>query len=81
MMEGNDRGKEGSRHSEIHSSLFVSTPTILVCLSWEISLLEAEGEMGFLVFFTMKTYLALNLSKMGFSILSDICAAFRDGSI
>lgn len=49
MMEGNDRGKAGSKHSEIHSSLFISTPTILVCLTWEISLLQ-EGEMGFLFF-------------------------------
>lgn len=50
MMEGNDRGKEGLKHSEIHSSLVVSTPTILVCPSWEISLFKEEGAMGFLVF-------------------------------
>lgn len=46
MLEGTDRGKEGSKHSEIHSSLFVSTPTIHVFHSWEI-FFSQEEDMGF----------------------------------
>lgn len=64
MMEGNNRRKEGSKHSEIHSSVVVYTPTIPVSLSQEISL---RGEETGFCLSTMKTYLALNLYMMGFS--------------
>lgn len=71
MIEGNDRRKEGSKHSEIHSSLVMRTPTILVWLSWEIS--QTKREVGFLVLFFYTENLSCSKSAYGVFFCQSAC--------
>lgn len=58
--------EEGSKHSEIHSSLPMSSPTRLVCVPWEIYISKERRDI-----FLISFWGSINWRKMGFPIMSD----------